>query len=267
MEADYYTFLQILRVKNCEIWQGKGNHTMMKAKGAVQVLYSTVLDLFVLRLSDFKFALDKSLQVIAMRDEKDKHFFSYMLPTFDGFYMFKVFNASLEKELALTNFETILENCCHFMRRSGLEQKLENLRSFHEEKEEPGILEKVGESIYEGLIKTDYILGPAILSEENEMHPNQRIVRSFDELKDVESSGVPVIDIPKEEIQNMIDESKEVSRMQQWLCQTRELLPLIWKDKTNIELGGTQKVQKGASSKKPKNVPVGKENVGGGYVV
>jgi hypothetical protein len=199
MEKHNCTFLQVLRIHCCDLWQVKDGHATLKTKGALEVLYSTVLDMFIIRVNDFKFALDKPLQIIGMFDEKDNCLL-YMLPTFDGFFTLKVFNAHLGP--LITNFETILKNCCHFIRKSGLEQKLGEKQSF---------LQKAGEVIKEGFIAADFnLLESHSKMQENESHPNHRIVRTFSELKDVDSQGTPVIDIPLNEVQNLKDECQEV---------------------------------------------------------
>jgi len=205
-EVENITFLQVLKLHHVELWHTKNNCTFVKDAGDLQVIYSKPEDIFILKIDNFKFALDKSLQVIGTFDEKEK-FFSYIFPSFSGFYIFKVNNPELSADI--TNFETILQNRCQFTKKSGLEERINSYKP--KPKPEGGILEKSGEAIKEGFLKTaDKIMQTFTHAYDN--HPNQKIPRDFEELLDLDSHGVNVIDLSKNEVRILREEAADIAR-------------------------------------------------------
>lgn len=214
MELENYTFLELIRIKDAEVWQIKNTKPSFKTRGYLQVLYSKTLKLFVLKVHDFKFALHKALQVITTFNEKDK-IFSYMLPIPDGFYMIKLLHS--QPNPAITNLETVLENTAYLLRRTGLEQKLVPGK-------DSGLFHKIGEVARDGILTAADNVSKAFPGADfSGNHPNQKLVRTFLEIIDVESPAVDIVDISTTEINNMKDETEEIIRNHQDNCKH-------WKD-------------------------------------
>ena len=195
MNINNLAFLQILRIGNAELFQIKDNKSHHINSGHLQVLYSELINLFVIKLNDQKFALDQSLQVTGTYSEKDKWNF-YIWPAFDGFFMLKISNVT--SSALLKNFETILENTTLFRKQSELAHQL-GLYSSPSKHE--GIFEKGGTAIKEGLHKTKEAFSKFMAPQtENETHPNQFIIRGFADLMNVDSPDVPIVDITTNEV-------------------------------------------------------------------
>ena len=184
MDTQKLTFLQSLLIKDTELWQMKDNYTSCRVCGPLQVLYSHKLDLFILKLNEFSWALEKNLQIIGTFSEKE-NWHSYMIPNPSGFFMIKVI--SPDSEALIKNFETILSNTVHFLKKGGLEQRLGSYQQ-HEEKHS-GFFDKAINAISETF--------KPFIPKHKETHANQLIPRTFEQLKDLDSHSVPVIDIPE----------------------------------------------------------------------
>ena len=189
MQEEKIAFVQILRVPDSELYQIKDGKTSVKARGALQVLYSHSYDLSILRIGDFKFALVNNLEVIATQSVKDEYR-SYMLPCPSGSFIFKILNS--EQNAAVDNLDTVLGNTTHLLHRTGLEEQLGN-------RHEAEVIEQ-GTSFAGGLHKVTDKVSHIVAPSTNESHGNQRVSRSFDEIKNIESKGSIVVDISKDEV-------------------------------------------------------------------
>ena len=191
MQVENHTFLELINIKDSEVWQIKNTKNSFKTSGYLQVLYSKPLGLFVIKVHDFKFALHKSLQVVSTFNEKDK-FYSYLLPIPDGFYMIKILHSQLTP--AITNFETVLENTASFVRRTGLDQRITTIK-------DSGVFHKIGEIARDGfLTAADNVSKAFPGSDLGGNHPNQKLVRTFYEIIDVDSNAVGIVDISTDEV-------------------------------------------------------------------
>jgi len=191
MQSQNITFLQVLIIEDSELWQMKDNHTSCRARGSLQVLYSRKLDLFILKLNEFSWALEKNLQIIGTYSEKE-NWHSYMIPDPNGFFMIKI--VTKESEPLVKNFETILSNTVQFLRKGGLEQRLGSYQ--HQQEKSKGIIDKAMNTISQTFT--------SIIPHHKETHSNQLIVRSFEQLKDVDSHSVPVVDVPEYKVKTTL---------------------------------------------------------------
>jgi len=195
MQVNNLTFLQILRVGNCELYQIKERKSNLVTTGHLQVLYSELINFFVIKLNDQMFALDQSLQVTGTYSDKDKWSF-YIWPAFDGFFMLKISNAT--SSAVLKNFETILENTTLFKRQTELAHQL---GLYSQETKHEGIFAKGGSAIKEGFHKTAEAFSKFMSpSAESDSHPSQIMIRSFPELMNVDSPDVPMVDISTSDV-------------------------------------------------------------------
>jgi hypothetical protein len=203
MQTQNIPFHQILRLRDCELWKTKEGHTTCPVRGPVQILYANSINMFVLRIEDYYWDLEKTLQITAIFSEKE-HLRSYMISSSDIFYTIKVIEP--ESEPTITNFETILENTTTLLRRGGLEQELgtegttettssEGLHSFSK------TIERAEETIKSSFQKVGQVLTRAF--SHGETHPNYTMIRSFNDLKTSKSSDLPVVDIPYSEIEKL----------------------------------------------------------------
>ena len=172
MQSVNRSFLEILRIPHAEVWLVKDKSKMgvPLSKGNLDVLYNKALHFFILRVDDSEIGLGKSIQVIGTLSERSKYH-AYLFADPDGLLIFKIFDT--EPTVPIENFETILQNNTQFVRKSGLEHRIDGFT--HSE-------HKVKETIPKSTI--------------NNSHPNQRLIRTYDELLDIEKGGVPVVDIP-----------------------------------------------------------------------
>jgi len=194
MDAQKLTFLQSLVIKDTELWQMKDGHNTCRTRGYLQLLYSHKLDLFIMKLNDFSWVLDKSVHIIGTLSEKEG-WNTYIIPSEHGFYSLKIISHDTP---VIRNFETILANTTNFSLKIGLEHRLGV--HLHEEKHN---------AFTEGLKKTWEAISRPFVHPHNEDHPNQLILRTFDELRDLDSHSVPMFDIPVHEVK--IYSSKKLS--------------------------------------------------------
>lgn len=197
MEGGSRVYLNILKVPHAEVWTVKNKEGHSTARGNLEVLYNNALNSFIFRIGKFKFSVDKLTQVVATVSPKSKYH-AYLLARPDGCLIVKI--AESEPNVALNNFETILQNNTQLVRKSGLDHRLDELTK-------GGILTKVGDALTKGVDDT---------------HPNQRVVRTYDELIGVESSGVSAVDISADEARNLKDEADEIIRNHQDIDGWRE---------------------------------------------
>ncbi len=192
-QSDNLCFLQILRVPLCELWQVKDRRGTCKSRGALQVLHSKSLNLFLLKFNDFYFALDRNLQVTGTYSETGK-WHSFLIPTFSGFYIIKALES--EHGPLITNLETLLGNTTLYSKRTGLEESLGLYSS-----DEMHDIENKESGMRGGFSRlTEAFSKMMAPSSEFDTHPNQKLVRSFNDLLDVDSPGVPVVDVPADHV-------------------------------------------------------------------
>ena len=216
MQSDNLVFLQILRIPICELWQVKDRRGTCKSRGALQVLHSQSLNLFLLKFNDYYFALDRSLEVTGTYSETGK-WHSFLLPTFGGFFIIKALES--EPGPLFTNFETILGNTTLYRQTTGLEKSL-GIYSANEAKD----IEMKESGMREGLGKITEVFSKMLHpTNDSDSHPNQKIVRSFSDLLDVDSPGIPVIDVPRDQVSNLKLESEEIIRNHQGATEWIEL--------------------------------------------
>jgi len=200
MQGYNNTFLEILKVPLAELWLVKNNLPICKSRGTLEVFYSKTLKLILFRVDDFKIILEKSLEVIGSTNCHDKSHV-YIFPHYDGFHILRILHS--KPDVLITNLETILDYNTTFVRKSGLEHKLE---SYTRAKDSGQAFSKA-------------------FTIAHDSHPNLRLVRTYEELIDVESPGVRVIDVPADEVQNLRDEYEEIVR--------NHLETKLWKEFTN----------------------------------
>jgi len=189
MQTDNQTFLQVLRIQDCELWNSKGNAMTLDSHGDLQIIYSSALDQFVLKMHDFKVLLDKSIDVISSVVGYHKRQ-AFLLASREGFSMFRLTDS--KPHVAVQNLETIFENTTNFSHKSGLDSILSSFKEIQESGLKGSIM-KISDAFSK-------VLTP---SSENESHPNQKLARSFDELKDVTSTATPLVDISRSELADL----------------------------------------------------------------
>jgi len=191
MDTQKFAFLQSLVIKDCELWQSKDGHSTCRTRGNLQVLYSHKLDLFIMKLNDFEWALEKTLHVIGTFSEKEG-WNTYILPNEHGLCHLKIISHDTP---VIRNFETILSNTVNFSLRTNIEHGITS-QLLHEEKHN---------AFTDGLKKTWQAISRPFTHHED--HPNQILLRNFEELKDLDSHSVIVFDIPVTEVQSLREEA------------------------------------------------------------
>jgi hypothetical protein len=145
-----------------------------------------------MKLNDFSWVLEKSVHIIGTLSEKEG-WNTYIIPSEHGFYSLKIISHDTP---VIRNLETILSNTTNFSLRIGLEDRLGV--HLHEEKHN---------AFTEGLKKTWEAISRPFVHPHNEDHPNQLLLRNFDELRDLDSHSVPMFDISVNEINALKEEA------------------------------------------------------------
>lgn len=172
MQTVNRSFLEILKIPHAEAWlvKEKSKSGVALAKGNLEVLYNKALNFFVLRVDDFQIGLGKTIQAVGTLSEISKYR-AYLFADPDGLLIFKIYDT--EPTVPIENLETILQHNTQFVRKAGLEHRLDTFTHSSQ---------KLKETIPKSTVSNS--------------HPNQRLVRNYDELLDLEIGGVPVVDIP-----------------------------------------------------------------------
>jgi hypothetical protein len=211
--ADNICFLQILRLHDAELWQTKDGVLSLRSKGNLQVLYSKEMNIFGLKLNDFKWSLGKNLQVVGSYCGSEGYY-SYNIPTFDGYYTIKI--PESQTGPALTNFETFLSNTCQFIRKDNLHQDLQRSNEG-----------KLKGTLHKTLDKITHVFH----HQEKETEPNYRLVRSFQDMLVFDGHEAHMVDLPSVEVLNVLQETGEVIKNHQdteaWIKIRGEFQPTL----------------------------------------
>jgi len=197
MQTDNIVFYQIIRLKDVDLYQTKDGVSTLKGKGYLQALFSKEMNVFAIKFNDIKLHLTKGVQIISSFSGTDG-FFTYDFAYFDGFLTFKVPEA--HSGPVVTNLDTFFAHTASLIRRSGLHQ---DIASSNESK------------FTERLHKTFEAISEVIVHHNKDDGPNQRIVRNFREMLQIEGPNYPMVDIPSLQVVTLMEESGELVRNHQ----------------------------------------------------
>jgi len=207
-ETKNLTFLEVLRLKNAELWESKLNHFSMISRGDLQLLYHQATDVVLIRLHNFNWVLEKDLQIIGHRSVP-KLYQAYTIASPGGFFCIKVPNLDFtQQRTELINFETVLNERASFIRNNLAETKIDQF--FEEKKSGLG-------AITETIMNAVDTITHSLEHSEYSNHPNYQIVRPTKDLFDLDSKVVPVVDISENEITNFRTETSMLIRDYQGL--------------------------------------------------
>jgi len=235
-KANDIEFLQLMNLGGSELWNFKENDASLNTGGALEVLFNKDLDLVVLKINNFKYALDQPLHIIGSSDN-DQGMRSYLLPSVEGCYVLHVGVPSTE--ISLVNFETFFEKCSKFIRDPNLVERLKT----HEGTS--NAVSKATTALKEAFIKGSDLVsgGVAAITHKKSKNPNHVVYRKIEAMKLTDKAEVSAVTLSKTEVLELTKLGAEIAKRQSdgfW----NNLGPNSKPVTTGLELNERRQVQK-----------------------